>query len=59
MISQALSRGGGKKQLSEQIFTFCRFCATLNKILHLDPEALYFLALFNLTKELFKQINKW
>lgn len=57
MISQALSRK--KNQLSVQIFTFLRFCATLNKILNLDREDLSFLALFNLTKGLFKQINKW
>lgn len=38
MISQALSRGE-KKQLSVQIFTFLRFCATLNKIQQVDPEA--------------------
>lgn len=57
MISQALSRE--KKQLSVQIFAFLMFRATLSQTLHLDPEDLSFLELFNLTKALIKQINEW
>lgn len=59
MDDQSGFERGKRKQLSVQIFTFLRLCATLNKILHLDPEDLSCLVLFNLRKALFKQINKW